>query len=138
VAALLGATCGMRRLDPTWPKLWSRKGYAHYHLKQYDEAAAAFAQHVALDPQHEEARRNVHRAELAGGDAAKQERRQRVEQQKAAMKRGACHVCRAAVGRVDVKLAGVCGQERQRETEIESSASLVGRGGRGSCRHTGR
>jgi hypothetical protein len=48
---------------------------------------------VALEPQHEEARRNVHRAELAGGDAAKQERRQRVEQQKAAVKRGVCAVC---------------------------------------------
>ena len=81
------------RLDPSWAKLWSRKGYAHYHMKQYDEAAAAFAQHVALEPQHEEARRNVHRAELAGGDAAKQERRQRVEQQKAAVKRGVCAVC---------------------------------------------
>jgi hypothetical protein len=80
---------GGRRLDPSWGKLWSRKGLAHFHLKQFDEAAAAFAQHVALEPQHEEGRRNVSRAERAGGDAAKQQGRQREQQQKASAKRGA-------------------------------------------------
>ncbi|KAK3257176.1 hypothetical protein CYMTET_33727 [Cymbomonas tetramitiformis] len=69
---------GKGRLDPSWPKLWGRKGLAHFFLKQYDEACAAFHKVLELDPAHSEAQSqaNLQRAEKAGGSLRRLERTQ--------------------------------------------------------------
>jgi len=54
--------------DPNWPKLWGRKGLAHFYLKQFDEAVAAYSKQADMDPENFEAKKNVGRSEVAGGN----------------------------------------------------------------------
>jgi len=55
--------------DPLWAKGWSRKGYAHFQLKQYDESVRAYDEGMKLAPQNQDMADGRERAEKAGGDA---------------------------------------------------------------------
>lgn len=55
--------------DDRFAKAWSRKGFAHFHLKHYDESAAAYGKGLELDPENGDMIEGRAKAVKAGGDA---------------------------------------------------------------------
>jgi tetratricopeptide (TPR) repeat protein len=57
-----------RKMQPRWPKAWYREGVALSFMKDYEGAADAFREALQLDPNNEEIKEELRKAEKAVED----------------------------------------------------------------------
>ncbi|XP_071675689.1 small glutamine-rich tetratricopeptide repeat-containing protein 2-like isoform X2 [Lolium perenne] len=57
-----------RKMQPRWPKAWYREGMALSFMKDYEGAADAFREALQLDPNNEEIKEELRKAEKAVED----------------------------------------------------------------------